>query len=174
MRRAALICSAFAALAVPAAASASHLAAGDGTLVVRSGEAPFTFGAGKDVPVVQLTITGSVIGQVLNGGKIVIDAGLKGTPPEVTGAGNPHTSTKDNSVQWWQSNDTFKFRAVNGHFTILIYGSLVNVFAVGTGTVQLAGMPDTPKGDGRYSLNGDDFKSLPGSQTGKLVIGDNS
>lgn len=173
MRRIPLFFLAIAALALPAAAQAAHLAAGDGTLVVRNGEAPFTFGAGKGVPVVQLTITGSVIGQVANGGKIVIDAGLKGTPPEVTGAGNPHTSTKDNSVQWWQSNDGFKFRAVNGHFTILIYGSGVNVFAVGSGTVQLAGMPDTPKGDGKYSFNGDDFKSLPGLQTAKLVIGDN-
>ena len=38
---------------------------------------------------------------------------------------------------------------------------------------RLAGMPDKPIGDGRYSLNGDDFASLPGAQTDKRLIGTN-
>ena len=56
---------------------------------------------------------------------------------------------------------------------MLVYGTDVNLVAVGTGTVRLAGMPDTPNGDGRYSLNGDDFVSLPGVQTDKRSIGTN-
>jgi hypothetical protein len=39
--------------------------------------------------------------------------------------------------------------------------------------VQLAGLTDAT-GDGWYSLNGNDRKSLPGTPTGKLTIGDTS
>lgn len=166
MRRLSLFLLALAAVAVPAGASAAHRTVGDGTLVVRNGEAP------KNVPVVVLHVTGSVIGQVLYGGKIVIDAGPKGTA-EVTGADGPEKVSPLDSAQKWSSPDGFKFRAVGGTFTILVYGSGVYVFAVGSGSVQVAGMPDTPKGDGRYSLEGAEFKSLPGTQTAKLFFGDN-
>ena len=61
----------------------------------------------------------------------------------------------------WIGSD-FTFRAVGGKFMILVYGSHVNLVAAGTGKVRVAGMPDTPTGDGRYSLNDFDFRSLPG------------
>jgi len=172
MRRLVLFFTALAALAAPAAVLAAHQAAGDGTLVVKNGSAPTD--PPVPTPVVQLKITGTVIGEVKNAwGKIVIDAGPKGSGVEVTGAGNPHDVAipKGTSAQWWSSADGFKFRAVGGTFTILIYGSQVNLFAVGTGTVQLAGTPDMTTGDGRYSLNGDSFKSLPGTPTKQLSIG---
>ena len=171
MRRLAILSACLTALAVPAGALALHASAGDGTLVVKNGSAP------DGTPVVKLTVkSGSVIGQVANGGKIIIDAGLNSSGSvEVTGAGNAHDVQvpKGTSAQWWASNDTFKFRAVNGHFTIVIYGSGVNVFAVGSGNAVLQGMPDTPKGDGRYSLEGGDFVSLPGAPTKQLLFGDN-
>jgi hypothetical protein len=169
MRRIVFFLASFAALAVPAAALPAHLAAGDGTLVVKNGSAP------DGVPVVKLTITGSVIGQVAGGGKIIIDSGPKGAVPEVT-AGTAHDVIvpKGTSAQWWASNDGFKFRAVNGKFTIVIYGTGVGLVAIGTGTVVLQGMPDTPHGDGRYSLEGADLVSLPGSPTKQLTIGDDS
>ena len=48
------------------------------------------------------------------------------------------------------------------------------VRSAATGTVRLAGLPDTPHGDGTYSLNGNDFVSLPGSQMiDKRSIGSN-
>lgn len=166
MRRLALIVVAISALAAPAAALALKTSPGDGTLVVKSGEAP------KNVPVVQLTITGSVIGEVKNAGRIVIDAGAKGPVPEVSGAGAGHDVSPKDTAQWWASNDGFKFRAVGGTFTILVYGSGVNLFAVGQGTVVLAGQPDTPSGDGSYYLNGAvDPKSLPGTPSKQLTIG---
>jgi len=34
-------------------------------------------------------------------------------------------------------------------------------------------MPDTPKGDGRYALNGGDWKSLPGAPSDWIQIGSN-
>ena len=168
MRRLACIFLAFSALAAPAVALAARDAAGDGTLVVKNGEAP------DGTAVVRMKITGSVIGQVTGQGRIIIDPGAKGPQPEVTGAVGHDVAQSDTARSYSGGADGFKFRAVGGTFVIVIYGAKVNLFAVGTGTVQLAGMPNTPTGDGRYSLNGDDFKSLPGAPTGKLVVGDAS
>ncbi len=164
MRRVAFVLAACAALAVPAAAVAVR-DAGDGSLVVRNGAAP------ADTPVVALRITGSVIGRVTDSGKIVIDAGADANAvPQVVGAGRPGSVTGSDTAQVWRGTD-FKFRAVGGTFTILVYGSGVNLIAAGKGTVRLAGLPDTPRGDGVYSLNDNDFRSLPGTQTSRLSIG---
>jgi hypothetical protein len=173
MRRLALIVSLVSAIAVPAAAFAGIGVPGDGSLVVTSGQAPYNPGGAPNIPVVQLTITGSVIGQVSGTGKLVIDAGPNADPtaePQVTGAGLPGPTLRSPTAQVWTGTG-FKFRAVGGRYTVLVYGTGVNLVAVGTGTVRLAGLPDTPKGDGRYSLNGDDFVSLPGIQTDKRSIG---
>ena len=163
MRRLIVMVALLAGLAVPAALQASP---GDGTLVVKKGEAP------AGVPVVVLTVTGSVIGHI-DYGKIVIDAGPNpDAVPQVVGAGRPGDSARSDTAQVWKGTD-FTFRAVGGRFVILIYGSGVNVVAAGKGTVRLAGLPDTPHGDGVYSLNGNDFLSLPGVPTDKLTIGAN-
>ena len=165
-----------AAVAVPAAALAATSAVGDGTLVVLDGQAPYT---GPDkAPVVRLTITGSVIGQVAGQGRIIIDGGAKNQPPEVNGVGvtsKPSAISGDTATVWTGGPDGFKFRAVGpGRYTIVIFGSGVSLVAVGTGSVQLAGTPDLGKGDGRYSLNGDPvWKSLPGTPTKQLSIGSN-
>jgi hypothetical protein len=92
---------------------------------------------------------------------------------QVVGAGRPGVSTKSDTAQVWKGND-FTFRAVGSAtttFTVLVYGSHVNLIAAGKGTARLAGMPDTPQGDGKYSLNDSDFHSLPGVQTARLTIG---
>jgi hypothetical protein len=174
MRRHAFLLLALAALAVPAAALASTSAAGDGTLVVQDGLAP---DSGPDkAPVIRLTITGSVIGQIVGQGTIIIDPGVKSPPPEVNGPGvtsKPSSISGDTATVWKGGPDPFKFRAVGGTYTIVIFGSDVSLVAVGTGSVQIAGMPDLGKGDGRYSLNGDGWKSLPGTPTNKLPIGSN-
>lgn len=175
MRRLALVSAALALLAVPAAASGAASAPGDGSLVVQNGAAPWTWRVpgDTDVPVVQLTITGSVIGRVNGLGRIVIDSGSDtDAVVQVVGAGNPTTSKKISTAQVWVAND-FRFRAVNGTFTILIYGSDVSLVAVGKGSVRLAGLPDAPHEDGRYSLNDGDFRSLPSAQTAKLPIAAN-
>jgi hypothetical protein len=178
MRRIALFSLAIAALAAPAAGlAATSSAADDGVLVVKNAQAPyFPLNIAKSTPVVQLKITGSVIGQVTDGGYIVIDPGPNpANPPEVTGAGQAAQSSKSDTAQVWNSpNSGFKFRAVGGKFTILIYGSTVNLVAVGTGSVVLAGMPDTPHGDGRYSINGNDFISMPGQPVKQLIAGASS
>jgi hypothetical protein len=105
-------------------------------------------------------------------GCIIIAAGPNGPTPLVTGAGNPRDvpTDKDGTAQQWGYADSFKFRAVNGTFTIVIYGSDVDLVAIGTGKVELTGMPDTPRGDGKYSLNGGDWKSLPGTVSDWIPI----
>jgi hypothetical protein len=172
MRRLSVLLGLFTAFAVPAAALAAYSATGDGSLVVKNGSAP------QGMPVVVLKITGSVIGQVGSSGKLVIDAGPNAdatAEPQVTGAGLPTDSHRSDTAQVWTGNDvnSFRFRAVGGTYTVLVYGSGVKLVAVGVGTVRLAGLPNVSSGDGRYSLNGDDFASLPGAQTDKRSIGPN-
>ncbi len=166
MRGRSIILGLISVLAVPAAALAATSNQSDGSLVVKNGSAPV------GTPVVVLQITGTVIGQVSGYGKLVIDAGPNAdanAEPQVTGAGLPTDSPRSPTAQVWKAT-SFKFRAVGGTYTVLVYGSGVDLVAVGTGSVRLAGMPDTPSGDGRYSLNGDDFASLPGTQTDKRLI----
>jgi len=166
MRRLSVILSLFSVIAVPAAALAAPTATGDGSLVVQNGSAPV------GTPVVQLTITGSVIGHV-DHGKIVIDTGVNGDAPDVTGAEWRGDSTRSDTAQVWKGQN-FKFRAVAGkNMVVLVYGSGVDLVAIGKGTVKLAGLPDVGVGDGKYSLNGADFLSLPGTQTDKRAIGSN-
>jgi hypothetical protein len=166
MRRLVLFTVLLGALAAPAASLAVRDALGDGSLVVKNGTAP------EGTPVVALKIIGSVIGEVKGSGRIIIDAGVNGEQPEVAGATLEKTpKLQSDTAQAWSSPDGFKFRATGGRFTILIYGSKVNLVAVGKGWARLAGMPGVPTGDGKYSLNGDvDFHSLPGAQTDKLFF----
>jgi hypothetical protein len=153
------------ALVAPAAALALGAATGDGSLVVKNGSASF------GTPVVVLQITGSVIGQI-DHGKLVIDPGVNGDAPQVTGAEWRGDSTKSDTAQVYRGND-FKFRAVGGKYTVLVYGSGVDLVAVGKGTVKLTGLPGTPVGDGKYSLNGGDFLSLPDAASKQLTIESN-
>ena len=174
MRRLALILAAFAALAIPAGALALQ-SAGDGSLVVKNGGAPWSGAVSSagtvGTPVVAMRITGSVIGRVTDFGKIVIDAGNDpDAVVQVVGAGRPGDSSKSDTAQVWSGTD-FTFRAVGGTFTVLVYGSHVSLIAAGKGTARVAGMPDTPHGDGLFSLNDGDFRSLPGAQSPKLTIG---
>lgn len=166
MRRLALSFAFLTALAVPAAVLAATSTAGDGSIVVRHGS------TSTNAPVVVLQVTGSVIGEVDGGGRIVIDPGPNGAPVEVTGPGLKTGPVSDvDTAQYWQSGvNDFKFRAVNGKFWIKIWGADVNLVALGKGWVKLQGSTDTPKLDGRYSLNGDDFRSLPGVQSDKLLF----
>jgi hypothetical protein len=160
MRRLIIMLALFTGFAVSVAAV--YAATGDGTLVVKKGEGAL------GVPVVQMTITGSVIGSV-DYGKVVIDSSLASEAASVAGYESHGNSTKIADAQFWKGSD-LKFRAVGGKFTILVYGTGVNVVAVGKGTVKLAGVPDTPNGDGTYSINDKDFVSLPGIQTDLLYI----
>lgn len=156
-----------AALAVPVVAfAATNGASSDGSLVVHNGQAPV------GTPVVVLTITGSVIGNV-DHGMIKIDGGPldAGSPkaPQVTSGAR--CVTPDGDTKQTCKGDSFSFRAVGGHYTLVVYGTGVDIVAVGTGWVRIAGIPDLGVSDGKYSVNGAEFQSLPRFQTDKLPIG---
>jgi hypothetical protein len=151
-----------AALAVPATALALHLGPGDGTLVVQSGSAP------RGTAVVTLVITGVAIGQISGYGRVVIDDPTGDFIPEVTSTNYVWHRSSGTEETW--AGSSFRFRAVGGTYKITIYGQDVDLVASGQGTVVLAGSPDAPTTDGRYSLNGQDFRSLPATPTKQLRI----
>ncbi|HET7567501.1 MAG TPA: hypothetical protein VFJ91_05880 [Gaiellaceae bacterium] len=164
MRRVLVPLTALLALALPAAATA-HLLRGsgpnDGTLVVRN--ADNGDGVGKDArPVVTLVISGFVIGRVSGEGRIAI-YDLDSTDqssPEVTGAEWHRDATTQDGISGTSWGGTqFTFRAVQGTYKVVIYGSGVYLFAGGQGRVWFTGQDGAP--DGSYSINGDDWRSLP-------------
>jgi hypothetical protein len=165
VQRTLVICAALAALAAPATAFALHLGPGDGTLVVQNGTAP------RGTPVVALVIHGAAIGQISGFGKIVIDDPTPNDAytPEVTGF-NWHRQTDTTEETWGGAGPNFRFRAVGGTYKITLYGSGVDLVASGKGSVVLAGSPDAAASDGRYSLNGQDWASLPATPTASLRI----
>jgi len=161
VRRTVVICASLVALLAPAAALAVQEGSGDGTLVVKDGSAP------KGVAVVTLAIQGAVIGHIAGRGRLVIED-LTGTfVPEVTNYDWHKTSGLGEDT--WVGTD-FRFRAVGGTYKITIYGQDIDVVASGQGSVVLTGLPDAPAADGRFSLNGSLFRSLPATPTRPLLI----
>ena len=168
MRRLVVICTALLALALPAASLGAHAGPGDGWLVVQGGDNGD--GIGPDAkpydarPVVTLVITGFVIGHVSEQGRIAICDTVPNdqSAPEVSGASRVRDlgSPKGVDGTMWKGTD-FRFRAVQGTYKVVIWGSGVYVFAGGRGTVTLTGSADTPRADGRFSLNGGDWFSIP-------------
>ena len=157
MRRLVLTSVCLLALAVPAAALAARVAPGDGTLVVRNADD----GDGVDGrPVVVLVVHGSVIGRITDQGRIRIDDLAQGgdNTPEVSGA-TWHKEVNTIGTIW--GGTALRFRAVSGWYRVTIWGSKVNLFSIGNGKVTLIGQPDTPIGDGVFSLDGAAFASLP-------------
>ena len=172
MRRVIFTCLGLCALALPAAALAMRTAPGDGTLVVQNGSAP------ARVSVVTLTINGTVIGHVSTGSPDQLDTVVIYDPNNTGDIGGSGTngqslsktvSTSDQRTKL-QGSD-FRFRAANGVYKIWIYGSGVNLLAVGNGKVTVQGMPDVSASDGRYAINGGDWRSLPAAPSDLLKFG---
>ena len=172
MRRVAIFCLPLLALALPATALGLRAADGDGTLVVQNGTAP------RGLAVVTLVINGTAIGHVSTGSPDQVDTVVIDDPNNTNNIGasvvNGAPSLTRKTISGTETKfigSDFRFRAADGVYKVWIYGSGVDVVAVGRGTVTLTGTPDTPLGDGVYSLNGDAFHSLPGFPTPKLTIG---
>ncbi|HVS86036.1 MAG TPA: hypothetical protein VHD91_10420 [Gaiellaceae bacterium] len=173
MRRLVFISLVLVGLALPAAALAHVFGPSDGTLVVRNADNGDGAAVAQNVrPVVSLVITGFAIGHVDSGRIEIYDLDPQDdATPEVTSA-DSHKDVTHNfgdpvgtltGTRW--SGSTFSFRAADGQYRILIYGSGVYLFAGGKGNVWLTGNPTAPLADGSYSLNGDPWHSL--TDTGK-------
>jgi hypothetical protein len=159
MRRIVVICASLAALALPTAAGAFNRGPTDGQLVVRNGT------GSRNVPVVALTITGVAIGRVGQGRVVIDQTPSTGPRPEVTGY-DSSGPFKGSQTATLYAGTGFKFRVIGDAdttYTILIYGSNIHLTVLGHGLVTLTGLPDSPTGDGTFSLNGEPFRSLPGS-----------
>ena len=172
MRRLVVISMLLLALVVPAGALALQSNAGDGTLVVKNGSAP------RGQAVIQLVVTGTALAWVHGLGKIVVDDANanNANAPEVTGADGCKDLSGTDSRQIYGNarvctGNDFRLRAVGDTFAITIYGSGVNLVAIGWGKAILAGIVGEPVDDGFYSLNGGDFKSLPGIPSKPLTFG---
>jgi hypothetical protein len=157
------------ALALPAAAYSVGSATGDGTLVVKSGSAP------AKVAVVTLVINGTAIGHVSTGSPDQVDTVVIDDPNNTGDIGASGTNgaflskTSVSATRTKLVGSDFRFRAANGVYKVWVYGAGVDVFAVGTGRVVLQGTPASTS-DGRYSLNGGDWHSLPAQPTDWLQI----
>lgn len=173
MRRLVLTCVFLLAAAGPAAAAPVVLRPSptEGTLVVQNADNGDGIAPGAR-PVITLVIRGFVIGQVAEQGRIAI-YDLNPTDqsaPEVTGAFShvdvSRTVRMSDGIQTqtgtqWTGAD-FRFRAVDGTYRVVIWGSGVYLFASGDqGRVWFTGQADPLLGDGKYSLNGLDWRSLP-------------
>ena len=171
MRRLAIFCLPLIALAIPAAALAlGDLKTADGTLVVKNGSAP------RGVTVVKLGIVGTVIGHVSTGSPDQLDtvviydqANTNDVGASATN-GAPLTKTSPGDQKTKLVGSDFRFRAADGAYTLWIYGSGVDLLAVGAGKVTLQGLPESSI-DGRYSINGGDWHSLPAVPSDLLHFG---
>ncbi|HEY2543721.1 MAG TPA: hypothetical protein VGH92_11800 [Gaiellaceae bacterium] len=145
---------------MPATALALSAAATDGTLVVQNGAAP------RGVPVVTLSVIGTAIGHVSTGSPdqldtvVIYDMNNTGGIGASATNGAYLTKTSPNDQKTKLVGSDFRFRAAGGAYKVWIYGSGVDVFAVGTGKVTMQGLPDS-SADGRYSIDGGSWRSLP-------------
>jgi hypothetical protein len=166
MRRILLIPALLAVLAIPATTAASAAAPGKhGFLVVRDAAGD---GGVRGRPVVTVIITGFVLGRVSQEGKVDIIQ-----LPSVNGQGAPQSTpgVSTRTIRHWHghkhitgkefSGSNFRFRALGGQYRVVVRGSGIYLFAGGSGKVTLRGSSVYRNADGKYSVNGGRFRSLP-------------
>jgi hypothetical protein len=150
MRKLLLVPVAVLSLAVPSAAVALTHASNDGTLAVRDA-------TGK----IRIQAVGAFLGRIDKGKVTIVDpVDGDGTGPIVSGCefGPKYTDTDAGGTIAVCSGTKLRFRLVGGRFKVVITGTGIDVSAVGHGVVVLNGDGGN---DGRFSFNGDDFRSLP-------------
>jgi hypothetical protein len=162
MRRILLSLVGVALLALPAATSAGAAGGKAGFLVVRKAQGDGgLFGA----PVVTVVVQGFVLGRASQEARVDVYQ-----LPSVHGGGGPQASGADvlkTTVRWRKftgtrfSGSSFRFRAVGGAYRVVIRGSGIYLFAGGHGRVTLDGSSIYRHNDGKYSLGGRAFQSLP-------------
>jgi hypothetical protein len=162
MRRILLILASVTVLMLPAAASARSGSSGVGFLVVRNAVGD---GGVYGSPVVTVVVRGFVLGRVSQEARVEVFH-----LPSPAGEGAPQATGPDVShrgVRWRRfagteySGSGFRFRAIGGSYRVTVRGAGVYIFAGGHGTVTLLGSSVYPHSDGRYSLDGAAFRSLP-------------
>ncbi len=146
MRRLLIPCALVALLVFPAAAAARQNAPGDGTVVVHN-----AYGT------VSIVATGGMIGSCDHCTVTIVDPQPgDGTGPIVSGQESKQDLTDTKSR--WAGYDV-RFRLIGGFFRLRVYGSGIELSAVGRGQGTIRGMGTV--NDGTYAVNGGDRRPLP-------------
>jgi hypothetical protein len=150
MRRFLLPFALLAALALPALAAALERPTGDGTLSVKDAKG-----------VVTITVRGAFVGRVESGYVRIQDVNPDDGPGPLCWGAEARNDVSDTTTAYI-GND-LRFRSTGGSVRVRIRGVGIHLSVVGRGSVTLDG-EGTPD-DGLFSLNGDDFRSLPDKPT---------
>jgi hypothetical protein len=171
MRRILLTCALLGVLAFPAAAGARLRPAAapkPGFLVVRQAAGD---GGVNGRPVAVVVVQGFLLGRISHEARVDVYQ-----LPSAAGQGAVQVKGTDVSTRpiTWQphlsgptftgreyTGSNFRFRAVGGFYRVVVRGSGIYLFAGGQGHVTLRGSVFHPKADGKFSLNGGTFRSLP-------------
>lgn len=162
MRRILLSCALLAVLTPAAAAARASAPARPGFLVVRRAAGD---GGVNGRPVVTLVVRGFVLGRVSQEGQVeVIQL------PSVTGQGAPQVTAgvSTRTIRWHHlagkefKGSNLRFRAMGGSYRVVVRGSGIYLFAGGRGNVTLRGSSRYKHADGKFSVDGEPFRSLPG------------
>jgi hypothetical protein len=140
------------ALATTAVATAMRTPVEDGTLSVRDGRG-----------VIVLRMKGGVIGRFARGRLTVTDAVDDDASAVVVRGDERSGDLNDRTTFYSGTNIRFRISA-DKRIVVKIDGLKINLSAVGRGDGWLNGRGDPEEGiyfDGSYSLNGDDYRSLP-------------
>jgi hypothetical protein len=137
-------------LAVTTAATAMRGPVEDGTLSVRDARATIV-----------LRMKGGIIGRLARG-KITITDSLSDSGSVIIRGEEHSRDINDRTTVYWGTNIRFRITDEK-RFVARIEGTKINFSAVGRGDGWLDGRGDQPGVffDGSYSLNGEDYKSLP-------------
>ena len=163
MRRTLLTCALLAVLALPAAAAARAAApAKPGFLVVRQAAGD---GGVNGRPVAVVVVQGFLLGRISQEARVDVYQ-----LPSAAGQGAVQVKGTDlstTSIRWHgftgkeYTGSSFRFRAIGGYYRVVVRGAGIYLFAGGQGHVWLRGSRFHPRADGRFSVNGSTFRSLP-------------
>jgi hypothetical protein len=152
--KALVFCLSLLALATAAAAGAARGPMEDGTLTIRDGRGN-----------VALKLRGSLIGK-LNRGKIVVTPSASGTTTAVVRGWESRAFTPQGTSY---TGTNIRFRITDDRrVAVRLNGKGLNFSVVGRGEAWLDGTGDPAAGiffDGTYSLNGEEYRSLPDERT---------
>src|ERR687896_1103011 len=159
--RRALVLPVFAAVLPAAPANAGPPA--NGTLSVKDGKG-----------MVQLSSRGTLIGRVQRGRIVVTDPNpFDVRSPLVLGADTTRKSRNRKTTTYTGRN--LRLRSTRGYFHFRFEGNGIQLSAVGRGRGLIEGQPDDPTtgpvNDGLWSLNDEEYRSLPPDVTGFDLVG---
>ena len=145
------------------AAPAEARAPSEGTLSVRDGRG-----------MVQLSSRGTLIGRIERGKIWVTDPRpFDALRPIVLGAETVKKSRNSKTTQY--SGRNIRLRSTRGYFHVRFQGRGIQLSAVGRGQGLIQGVPSDPLqppvSDGFWSLNDEQYQSLPDEVTGFDLVG---